>query len=471
VRDVAAQHKEDSTLTLRLATIDALEGKRAAAQTTVREILEKNPKNPGALQMHARLLLADGKLDEALATVKQLEAAEGASRATSDAYALAGQIHTAKGHTEEAVAAYTKVLSLEPRRLDAQMALARLYLARNDGKQAVTYAQQVLSIQPGNLNARVLLVRGDVLSGKIENAEQDLAPLQKAYPQSPTVANLQALVQLSRNQPEAARASYERALKSAPRDYEALTGSIRLAIASGRPAEALQKIDTYLRGGKPDFNGLVLASRTYLAAGKPQEAEKLLQSAIEADPRKLETYSLLGQLYAKQNRIDDATRVYADMATRDEKSVPAHTMLGLLFEQQGKVDEAEKSYKKALAVEPRAAVAANNLAMIHVNRNSNLEDARQLAETAQRELPDDPNVNDTLGWIYHKLGRGSAALQYLEKSVKTSPTDPTFKYHLGAVYYAAGDWEKARQQLTEALKLKSDFDGAADARATLAKIG
>src|SRR6185503_1702270 len=105
------------------------------------------------------------------------------------------------------------------------------------------------------------------------------------------------------------------------------------------------------------------------------------------------------------------------------------------------------------------------------NRNSNLEDAKTLAETALRELPDDPNVNDTVRWIYHKLGRGSAALQYLEKSVKASPNDATFKYHLGAVYYAAGDWDKARQQLTEALTLKSDFDGAADARATLSKIG
>src|SRR5262249_38075092 len=159
----------------------------------------------------------------------------------------------------------------------------------------------------------------------------------------------------------------------------------------------------------PDFNGLVLASRTYLAGGKPDKAEHLLQSAIEADPRKLETYSLLGQLYARENRVDDATRVYNDLVKRDEKSASAHTMLGLLYEHQGKVDEAEKAYKQALAAEPRTAVAANNLAMIHVTRNTNLDEARQLAESAQRELPDDPNVNDTLGWIYHKLGRGSAA--------------------------------------------------------------
>src|SRR5262249_32501532 len=155
---------------------------------------------------------------------------------------------------------------------------------------------------------------------------------------------------------------------------------------------------------------LVLASRTYLAVGKPEKAETLLRSAIEADPRRLETYNLLGQLYTKQNRIDDAVKVFSDVTARDEKSLSAHTMLGLLYEAQKKTDLAEKEYRRVLQIEPKAAVAANNLAMILVNRNSNLEDARQLAETAQRELPDDPNVNDTLGWIYHKLSRGSAAL-------------------------------------------------------------
>jgi Tfp pilus assembly protein PilF len=286
----------------------------------------------------------------------------------------------AKNQPDQAVDAFTKVLSLQPKRLDAQLALSRLHLGRGDGKQAVSFARQVLAAQPANLNARVLLVRGDVLSGTLDIAEQDLAPLQKNYPTSPTVADLTAIIQLARKQPEAARASYERALKVAPRDFEGLAGLIRLDLQAGRAADAVARIDRYLEGGKPDFNGLVLASRTYLAGGKPEKAEKLLQSAIEADPRKLETYSLLGQLYAKQNRIDDATRVYSDLVGRDTKSASAHTMLGLLYEHQGKVDDAEKAYKAALAVEPRTAVAANNLAMIQVSRNQNLEDARQLAE-------------------------------------------------------------------------------------------
>src|SRR5262249_17680168 len=158
-------------------------------------------------------------------------------RVGAEGYALAGQIYMAKNQPEQAVDAFTKVLSLQPKRLDAQIALSRLHLARGDGKQAVSFAQQALATQPSNLNARVLLVRADVLAGNFDSAEQDLAPLMKNYPASPTVHDLTAIIQLARKQPDAARASYERALKLAPRDYEAVAGTVRLDLLGGRQAD------------------------------------------------------------------------------------------------------------------------------------------------------------------------------------------------------------------------------------------
>jgi uncharacterized protein HemY len=116
-------------------------------------------------------------------------------------------------------------------------------------------------------------------------------------------------------------------------------------------------------------------------------------------------------------------------------------------------------------------VAANNLAWLYLESNRNLDQALQLAQSAHQQSPDEPQFNDTLGWIYVRKNMASAAITPLELSVKKSPDDPMFQYHLGMAYLQTGEWNKAKAALTRALSLKSDFHGAADARKALSTIG
>jgi Flp pilus assembly protein TadD len=146
-------------------------------------------------------------------------------------------------------------------------------------------------------------------------------------------------------------------------------------------------------------------------------------------------------------------------------------MLAVLLESQGRTADAETEYQHTLALDPRAAVAANNLAWLYVAGNRNLDQALQLAQTAQHQLPDEPRVSDTLGWIFVKKNMAPQAIPLLEASVRIAPGDPTFQYHLGMAYVQTGDWDKARRALKQALALKPDFDGAADAKSALATIG
>jgi tetratricopeptide (TPR) repeat protein len=123
-----------------------------------------------------------------------------------------------------------------------------------------------------------------------------------------------------------------------------------------------------------------------------------------------------------------------------------------------------------LTVDSKAAVAANNLAWIYVAGGRNLDEALALAQTAQQQLPDEPNVNDTLGWIYYKKGLLPQAIRYLEFGVKNDPNDPSKHYRLGMAHIGNRDFEKARRELNLALASKSDFPENADARKALADI-
>jgi Tfp pilus assembly protein PilF len=200
------------------------------------------------------------------------------------------------------------------------------------------------------------------------------------------------------------------------------------------------------------------------------KAEELLNKAIEVEPARLQAYSLLGMMYVRQNRLGDAERTFTETLKRNPSSVPAGTMLAMIHDVRKDTAKAEEHYKRVLATNPDAAVAANNLAWIYVASGRHLSEAYDLARTALKALPDEPNVNDTLGWIYFQRQEYDRAKEHLQKSLDKAPNVPTTHYHLGMVYARTGEMDKARESLAKALSYRVEFDGIADARQALAAI-
>ena len=79
-------------------------------------------------------------------------------------------------------------------------------------------------------------------------------------------------------------------------------------------------------------------------------------------------------------------------------------MVALILQAQNRPGEAQSQYEHILATSPRSVVAANNLAWLSAERGGNLDVALGLAQTAAQQAPDEPKMNDTLGWIYYKKG-------------------------------------------------------------------
>jgi tetratricopeptide (TPR) repeat protein len=138
---------------------------------------------------------------------------------------------------------------------------------------------------------------------------------------------------------------------------------------------------------------------------------------------------------------------------------------------QNKAGEAEKAYEATLTVNPRAAVAANNLAWMFLEGNRNLDRALELAQIAKAGLPDDSNVSDTLGWIYYRKAMFPQALAALQESVERDQRNAAAQYHLGMTYVRLNDWAKGRTALKQALAIDPNFSGAAEARSVLQQIG
>jgi tetratricopeptide (TPR) repeat protein len=196
-----------------------------------------------------------------------------------------------------------------------------------------------------------------------------------------------------------------------------------------------------------------------------------LRRAIEADPANLEAYSQLAAVYFAQRKLEQAVAEFDKLAARQPGAVEPQTMAALILQSLGKDDEAQRRYERLVEQNPHAAVASNNLAWMYATRGGQLDRALQLARAAVAEVPDHPEFNDTLGFVYVKKQLPALAIPPLRIAIEKAPGNPAAHYHLGLAYSLTGDKDAARRELAQALKLKSDFDGAEDARKLLRTLG
>ena len=215
---------------------------------------------------------------------------------------------------------------------------------------------------------------------------------------------------------------------------------------------------------------LLLAARTYWTAQDLSLAEQMLRQAIDAEPTLLTSYGMLAQLYVSQNKLDQARLEFDNLAARQSKPIGALTMSGMILQAQGHNDLAVKRYEEALAVDARAAIAANNLSWMHAESGENLDKALTLAQTAASVLPESPEIMDTLGWVYYKKQLPDLAIPIFERIVEKAPDNPSYRYHLGLAYVQSGDTIGGRAALQRALSAKPDAATAAEIRRLLAEI-
>jgi Flp pilus assembly protein TadD len=345
----------------------------------------------------------------------------------------------------------------------------KLYLATGKQAEALQLAEELMKDRP-TPDSRLLLARALTAHNDLKRADETLAPLSKDYPNAAIVQVQLGSLAARKNDRAAAERAFEAARRLDPKNREALAGLVALDLSNRKGQQAQQRIESYLAQNGDDPAIMTLLARTLAVNGDAARAEETLKKVVLLSPSSIDAYGLLGQLYLSQQRLGEALTEFDRIAARQPKAVGVRILAAMIVQLQNQTDEARKRYEQVLEIDGRAAVAANNLAWIYAEKGDNLDVALQLAQTAKAQLPDEPQVNDTLGWIYYKKGLPALAVAPLQESIARDPKNPIFHYHLGVVYAGAGDPTKARQALEQALALKSDFDGSADARKVLASL-
>ena len=198
-------------------------------------------------------------------------------------------------------------------------------------------------------------------------------------------------------------------------------------------------------------------------------AEQEFKQASDLDKKNSEALVKLGVVQNARGDTDQALQTYLDGAKVNPKEVAFYLLAGGIYETRQDWDHARQQYQKVLEVQPDNPLASNNLAYVMLEQGGNVDVAFAMAQTARRQLPDNPSCADTLGWAFYHKGVYTSAINLFKEALKKQPDNALYNYHLGLAYAKNGQAALAQQQLDRVMKIKPNFPGVDELRKAVAE--
>jgi tetratricopeptide (TPR) repeat protein len=353
---------------------------------------------------------------------------------------------------------------------DAHRALAGGAIRRNDPVTLAAEADQIISLEPDSPDGYLLRAVADIDRKQYVTAEDFLKrSLQKSPENAPAYVQYGNL-RIAQNNPAAAQKFFQQALDQDPNSADALGGVLNVYLLQKQPDQALAVANAQIAKYPQNAGFHIIAGRLLFdQKNDPAAAEAEFRRAAELDKNNTEAILNLGTVQSAQDKADKALATYLEGAKNNPKELRFPLLAGSIYEHNREWDKAKQSYQRALEIEPDNWVASNNLASVMLEQGGNVDVALNMAQTARRQHPDNPNCADTLGWAYYHKGVYSSAINLFKEAIKREPDNADYNYHLGLAYARNGQAALAKQQLDRLLKIKPDYSDAAKLRQALAE--
>jgi tetratricopeptide (TPR) repeat protein len=440
-------------------------GKIAEAESQVQTILEENGRDVMGRFFDARIRLARKNVDDAISMLQGVAKDE---PQFAGAHYFLGLAFLQKRQPVQARGAFAEAVKINPNFLEARTALAEIYLAEGSADLALEQAQIALQLNPRNIKATIIAGDAYLRKGDLVKSRQVFEAIAKALPKEPIGPYRLGLVARAENNEAKALAYFEEALNKKPAAIEPIAQIVAIRTAQGKMNEARERVTKQLESVPNSPLLYDLLGTLWIKAKDLGQAEQAFKRAIELDNSLLSAYLNLAQTYYQAGKIDQAIKEYESVLAKEPRSTQALMMLGVIHESKQEHDKARARYEEILKTSPQFAPAANNLAWILVEHGGNLDVALAHAQTAREQRPDDPNIADTIGWVYYKKNAYLLAVSLLREAAEKIPAQPLVQYHYGMALHKSGDQAGAKKALQTALKLNPHFPGSDEARKTLA---
>ena len=345
---------------------------------------------------------------------------------------------------------------------DQQAMLGSAYLEIDDLDRARKMVVQIEQAAPDHVAG--LVMRG-IAARMAGDVDESVALLEQAVAKDEDNGPIR--LQLGRSLAAAQR--YDDAIReleaasSEQSDRSVVDGEIaRVHWAAGRERQAIRTMESAVeRSGAA--SAYQLLSRFQMSMGNASAAVTTARKYVAAHPNIESSYLTLAQILFANGDESAGLDTLARGSKKLPKSLALSLQSGMRHHQAGDHKAAAAAYEATLAQAPDNMLALNNLASLKASQGD-AESALAYASRAHELAPDDPSVQETLGWAHYLNGDLANSSRLLGLAVPKLTESWSAQCHHGIVLAEAGD-SSARRVLRRCVEMSPENDGSLKPRA------
>src|SRR5580704_7208077 len=437
---------------LALGAFYQLRGRLAEAEQQFRQAIDVDPKSVRARDQLIRLLVIEGKNDEAgaaaRATKRDLFNDPAGYTKLGDYYYLFAR------DLDRATTEYKSLFEEHPKDANVRKNLIHLLISKNQIAEARSLNDEVLKTNGSQPDALVSRAQIDLHENQSNAA---VTSLQEVLARDPDNALAhyylgEAYEQLGDS--SRAASEFREAIRIEPGSVEAQLGLAEIARKSG-DWSGLDQIGAGVVQFLPyNADGYLIEAEAAINLNERDRAEKSIQKAIEVAPRDPRGYVQLGMLRYLQHNYPEAEKAFLTVLELDPAA--SDGLRGLM-----NVYLAEKDPNKAVAVaKAQIAKSPNNSGfydLFGTTLSGSLEDYPGAEQALRKAIQLDPNNTDAiikLGQVLIKRGASDQAIALAEQGVKDHPHDAPLQLFLGERLEAQQNWDGAKASYQRVLEVQ-----------------
>lgn len=371
--------------------------------------------------------------------IEYLEAALALNPEHFQIYNNLGTAYLLVGSREKAIDCYKKAIKIRPKDAISYYNIGSIYQIQNKHEQACDYFEKAYHLD-NQENYLISLALSELKSMQLEKAAKHYKALAILHPEKDSFQyNLASCYELMRDFQSAINIM-KLLLARNPKSITMAQKLANLYIETRNFRQAKDLYDSIILKASPSSEVLyqyaILSTQLYDTG----TAEKIFKKVIKMNPENAVAHKDLGVIYLNQRLFDyaeDEFRIAMELAPND---------FDIIFEYANylysvsKYQEADKYYDKALAIKDD--VVAKSLQAINKIELNQLDNARELIESALTEQPEHEYIQFLAGRIYYSMEDYEKAKIYFIKSLEQNPDIET-KNLLALCYYQLSEYDKA----------------------------
>ena len=387
----------------------------------------------------------------------------------AEAQYAVGMTAMVSGDVAAAKIALSSALAIRGQFDEAAIAMARLLFAspENGEKLVEQYLTDYLKRYP--LAVEVRIAYAQLLVGM-----KSLVALRLAREQFRLAANIRldgteipyaiGLISLQIEDWVEAEKQLSLTLARNPRDKNPIYFNLGLAAEGRKDAEAARQWFQKITDGEYFINAQlkiaqiiterdgIKAGRTFLREARTAEKidDNQTNDGIDDDTKQQLTLAEVTLLREAKAYVE-AYQMLTEAVAAWPKSVALRYDRAMIAEKLNKFSAMEADLRTVITMKPDHAHAYNALGYSFADRGIKLDEALSLIQQAIKLSPQDAFIQDSLGWVFYRLGRHDEALAALKKAYAMRP-DVEIAAHLSEVLFHIGNRDEAMRILQNALK-------------------